>query len=99
MTAYNAVRFTTKSGREADFIAAHAGVDARFPGLRHAALVRTGDHTFCFVGEWDDLESLAAARPKMIAILDGVREMLEDLGDGLGVTDPVSGPAVVELTP
>jgi hypothetical protein len=27
----------------------------------------------------------------MIAILDGLRDMLEDLGGGLGVTDPVSG--------
>ena len=40
-----------------------------------------------------------AVRPKMIGILDGVRGMLEDLGGGLGVTDPVSGPAVVEIKP
>ena len=33
----------------------------------------------------------------MIAELDKFRSMLEDLGGGLGVTDPVSGDAVVEL--
>ena len=34
----------------------------------------------------------------MIAILDGKRDLLEDLGGGLGVTDPVSGDAVLELS-
>jgi hypothetical protein len=34
----------------------------------------------------------------MIASLDGVRHLLEDLGGGLGVTDPVSGEAVIEYT-
>jgi hypothetical protein len=33
----------------------------------------------------------------MIAMLDTVRDTLEDLGGGLGVTDPVSGETVVEL--
>jgi hypothetical protein len=32
----------------------------------------------------------------MIGFLDEVRPYLEDLGNGLGVTDPVSGEAVVE---
>jgi hypothetical protein len=30
-------------------------------------------------------------------MLDEVRELLEDLGGGLGVTDPVSGEVVVEM--
>ena len=33
----------------------------------------------------------------MIGFLDEVRGYLEDLGGGLGVTDPVSGNAVAEL--
>ena len=33
----------------------------------------------------------------MIGILDGFREHLEDLGGGLGLTDPVSGEVVVKL--
>jgi hypothetical protein len=33
----------------------------------------------------------------MINILDGFREHLEDLGGGLGLTDPVSGEVVVKL--
>jgi hypothetical protein len=33
----------------------------------------------------------------MIGILDAVREHLEDLGGGLGLTDPVSGEVVLKL--
>jgi hypothetical protein len=33
----------------------------------------------------------------MIGIPNTFRDMLEDLGGGLGVTDPISGEAVVEL--
>ena len=34
----------------------------------------------------------------MIASLDSFRDELEDLGNGLGVTDPVSGSVVLEIT-
>jgi hypothetical protein len=33
----------------------------------------------------------------MTPILDSFRDTLEDLGGGLGVTDPISGPSVVAL--
>lgn len=39
----------------------------------------------------------AAAREQMIATLDSFRDTLEDLGEGRGVTDPVSGPVVLEM--
>jgi hypothetical protein len=43
------------------------------------------------------MDSLAKARPNMIATLDSFRHTLEDWGAGLGVTDPISGPVVLEL--
>jgi hypothetical protein len=43
------------------------------------------------------MDALAKARPQMIATLDSFRHTLEDLAGGLGVTDPVSGPVVLEL--
>jgi hypothetical protein len=43
------------------------------------------------------MQRLAQARPKMIALLDTFRDTLEDLGGGLGVTDPVSGEVVLEM--
>lgn len=40
------------------------------------------------------MDSPAAARPQMTGLLDTMRDMLEDLGGDLGVTDPVSGTVV-----
>ena len=97
MTAFNAVRFKVKPGRDEEFIEAHRKAERNWPGLRRANLIRTGEGTYCIIGEWDDVDSLAAARPHMAATLDTFRDALEDLGGGLGVTDPVSGPVVLEL--
>ena len=60
-------------------------------------MIKTGDRSYCVLGEWDSFQALAGARPQMIAMLDTFRDTLEDLGSGLGVTDPVSGEAVLEL--
>lgn len=97
MTAFNTVRFKVKPGRDEEFVEAHRKVERNWPGLRHASMIKTGEQTYCIVGEWDDMESLAAARPHMVATLDTFRDTLEDLGGDLGVTDPVSGPVVLEL--
>ena len=43
------------------------------------------------------MAAMAAARPNMIAALNSFRDTLEDLGTGLGVTDAVSGPVVIEI--
>ncbi len=97
MTAFNAVRFKVKPGREQEFLDAHRGVGDDWPGLRHANIIRTGEGRYCIIAEWDDMESIAAARPHMIASLDAFRDTLEDLGGDLGVTDPASGPVVMAL--
>lgn len=97
MTAFNAVRFRVKAGRDEDFLQAHRDTAANWPGLRHVNMIKTGDHTYCVIAEWDSMDALAAARPQMIATLDSFRDTLEDLGGGMGVTDPVSGPVVLEL--
>jgi quinol monooxygenase YgiN len=97
MTAFNAVRFRVKPGKDQAFLDAHRKVQAQWPGMRHANIIKTGDRTYCIIAEWSDMDALAAARPHMIAVLDSFRDTLEDLGGGLGVTDPVSGPVVLEL--
>lgn len=97
MTAFNAVRFRVKPGREQDFIDAHKRSERNWPGLRRANLIKTGERGYCIVAEWSDMEALAASRPSMLATLDTFRDTLEELGGGLGVTDPVSGPVVLEL--
>jgi quinol monooxygenase YgiN len=97
MTAFNAVRFKVKPGREQEFLDAHQGVGADWPGLRHASIIRSGEESYCIIAEWEDSDALAAARPQMIATLEGFRDTLEELGPGLGVTDPVSGPVVLRM--
>jgi hypothetical protein len=97
MTAYNVVRFRTRPGQEQAFIDAHKKLQAPVKGFRRLSLIKTGDRTFCVIGEWNKFDSIAAARPSMIAMLDSFRGLLEDLGGGLGVTDPVSGEVVAEI--
>jgi len=97
MTAFNAVRFRVKPGMEDDFLEAHRQVERSWPGMRHVNIIKTGERAYCIIAEWDNMDSLAKARPNMIATLDSFRHTLEDLGGGLGMTDPVSGPVVLEL--
>jgi len=97
MTAFNAVRFRVKPGREQEFLDAHKRVHADWPGMRHVNMIKTGERTYCIIGEWNDMDALAKARPNMITTLDAFRDTLEDLEGGLGVTDPVSGPVVLAL--
>jgi hypothetical protein len=98
MSVFNVVRFRVRPGRDEAFLAAHRDGRARWPGLQRGAIIRTGEGTYCLIGEWFGPEALAAARAAMIATLDTFRDTLEDLGNGLGVTDAVSGPVVLELT-
>jgi quinol monooxygenase YgiN len=98
MTAFNAVRFRVKPGRDTDFLAAHEKMVRNWPGFVRGNLIKTGERTYCIIAEWTDMDSLVKARPNMIASLDSFRDALEDLGGGLGVTDPVSGPVVLTLT-
>jgi len=97
MTAFNAVRFKVKPGREQEFLDGHKKIQANWPGLQHVNMIKTGDRTFCIIAQWTDMDALANARPHMIATLNSFRDTLEDLGGGLGVTDPVSGPVVLTL--
>ena len=98
MTAFNVVRFRVKPGREQEFLDAHRNIRPEWPGFKRAAMIKTGERTYCIIGEWADMEALAGARPQMIATLDSFRDTLEDLGGTLGLTDPVSGPAVLDVT-
>jgi hypothetical protein len=97
MAAFNVVRFRVKPGREKDFVQKHRDMHPEFSGFRRGALVKTGERAFFFIGEWDAMSNLVDARPQMVSLLDGFRDMLEDLGGDLGLTDPVSGEVVVEL--
>lgn len=95
MSAFNAVRFRVKPGRDQAFLDAHKGIGEAWPGLVHANIIKTGDRSYCLVAEWPDMDACVAARPAMIATLNSFRDTLEDLGNGLGVTDAVAGSVVL----
>jgi hypothetical protein len=97
MTAFNAVRFRVKPGREQEFLDAHSGIKRDWKGLERVNIIKTGERSYCIIAQWTGMDAMAAARPQMIATLNSFRDTLEDLGNGLGVTDPVSGPVVLEL--
>ena len=66
-------------------------------GLISMKQIQTGPNNMCIVGEQKDADSIAKARNKMIAGLDAVRPLLEEISPELGVTDPVSGSVIMAL--
>lgn len=100
MTAMNVVHMRVKPGCEDDFARVHRELDlAAMPGVRNFWVVRSGERSFIVAAEWDDAGSLAGARQAMIANLDRLRPLLEDLGGGRGVTEPWSGDVALHLRP
>jgi hypothetical protein len=100
MTAMNIVHMRIKPGREEEFLALHRELEgADMPGSRNFWVVRTGERDFCIVGEWGEMADLVRARPAMIASLDRLRSLLEDLGGGRGVTEPWSGEVALHIRP
>jgi hypothetical protein len=97
MTAFNIVRFRVKPDRDQEFLDAHKTIGATWVGLVHANIIKTGERSYCIVAEWKDMDGCIQARPNMISTLDSFRDALEDLGGGLGVTDPVAGLVVLSL--
>lgn len=97
MTTYSVVRFRIKPGRETDFLDAHRNGKAKWPGLVRGDIIKTGERSYCLVCEWANKDALVTARSAMVTTLGTFRDTLEDLGNGLGVTDAVSGDSVVNL--
>jgi hypothetical protein len=97
VTAFNVVRFRVKPGRDQEFLDAHKTIGATWVGLVHANIIKTGDRSYCITAEWKDMDACSQARPNMISTLNSFRGALEDLGGGLGVTDPVAGLVVLSL--
>ena len=61
MTAFNVVRFLVKPGREQEFLDAHRNVEADWLGLKKVNMIKTGERSYCIIGEWADMADLAAA--------------------------------------
>ena len=98
MTAMNIVHMRVKPGKDEEFLAIHRTFGAEpMSGSESFDIVKTGERSYCIVGRWQSTEAMVAARPAMIANLDRLRSILEDLGGGRGVTEPWSGNIVLSL--
>lgn len=96
MTVMNVVHMRVKPGKEEDYVRIHQDMSmSDMPGSLRFQLVRSGERSFIVIGEWESMAAMVAARPAMIANLDRLRPILEDLGGGRGVTEPWSGEVVL----
>ena len=94
MTDYNVVGMRVTPERIEDFLEAHRAIDRdTFAGMRSVAIIQTGGPDRR-VGQHGRDRCRAADDDRA---LDRSREMLEDLGGDLGVTNPVSGEVVLEV--
>ena len=89
------VKFKVKPEEENNFIDAMQKYNLP-EGLIFRKLIKTGEYSYCSIIEWVNEATLEDARPHMIAFLDTIRNMLIEFSQELGVTDPASGPVVID---
>ena len=81
---------------EERFINIHKQFMFNMRGFRRGHLIKTGETSYCFLGEWNSSEDSLNAENSMVEMLDKFRDTLDDQGSGVGVTDFVVGDAVIE---
>ena len=89
------VKFKVKTEEENNFIEAMQKYNLP-EGLIFRKLIKTGEYSYCSIIEWINQEALENARPHMIAFLDTIRSMLIEFSQDLGITDPASGPVIID---
>jgi hypothetical protein len=97
MSAFTIVRFQAKPDQVEAFERAYCGIDRTMPGLKRFVLVKTGDRSYCSIGEFESFDHIVSARTTMRANLDTFRHHLEPFDEALGVTDAVSGDAMLDV--
>ena len=95
----NVVRSKVKEGKKDEYIKKLKEFFNNMKGtegLISMKQIQTGRNSYCIIGERKNEDAIVKAGPKMIVGLDSVRSMLEEISPELGVTDPVSGPVIME---
>ena len=96
MTAFTVVRFQAKPGHADTFEQTFRSLKRDMTGLKRFVLIKTGDHAYCSIGEWEAFDHIVQARPAMKGNLDQMRPLLAAFSEDLGVTDAVSGEVVFD---
>ncbi len=94
MSGFNVVKFTVKDGMDDKFISENKNFGFDVAGFKRGNMIKTGEHDYCFIAEWDSASDSLNAEASMVAMLDCMRDTLEKKGNG--VTDFVVGDTVVE---
>ena len=97
MSAFTIVRFRARPDQAEAFERTYAAVERALPGLKRFVLVKTGERSYCSIGEFETFDHIVAARSAMSGNLDRFRHLLEPFDETLGTTDPVSGEAVLDV--
>ena len=92
----NVVKCIVKDGAQNTIIEKFNNVP-KWEGVRRTILIQTGEKAFCSIGIWEDENSMVKSRQNMLAFLDTLRPMLEEISPEHGATDPVSGAIVAEV--
>ena len=95
----NVVRSKVKEGKKDEYIKKLKEFFDNMEGtegLISLKQIQTGPNNYRVIGEWKNEDAIAKARPKLIAGLDTVRSMLDEISPELGVTDPVAGPVIMD---
>ena len=61
------------------------------------SIIKTGERSYCLISEWPSVEAIGAARQSMIETLNLFRALLDDQGEGKGITDAVSGEVALTI--
>lgn len=99
MEVMNIVRMRIKEGKFEEWqnqVMANMQKGPPPAGMIEVRHVQIEENCVCVVGRWESKEALAAARPQLVASLDSFRHLLEPYREGLGDTDPVSGPVIFD---
>ena len=97
MSAFTVVRFRAKPDRAQEFEDLFKVIERKMPGLQRFVLIKSGERNFCSIAEWDTFDHIVRARETMRGNLDRMRPLLEEFSEELGVTDPMSGEAVLDM--
>ena len=91
----NVVKYKIKDGSK-DECLKKINEMPKYEDLISSKYIETGANSYCFIGEWVSEGVYKAAYPKLIEFLDTIRDFLKEISPELGVTDLVSGTAVIE---
>ena len=73
MSGFNVVRFTVKDGMDDKFISANEKFNFDVPGFKHGNMIKTGDHNYCFIAEWDSASDSMKAEDKCLTAIPMLR--------------------------